>query len=54
MMQYRILDPNTSETGDWQLEYRENFVWTVECFDSLESAASRREQIEEEERERDC
>lgn len=48
MMEYRILDPHHSDTGKWQLEYRENFVWTVEVFDSEQLALARQKQMEDE------
>ncbi len=47
-MEYRILPPSVSDTGKWQLEYRENFVWTVEVHATKEDAVTRQHQMEEE------
>jgi hypothetical protein len=51
-MEYRILNPRVSDTGEWQLEYRDGWVWTVECFDTEQEALVRETQIKEEEDER--
>jgi len=47
-MEYRILEPHHSDTGMWQLEYRDNFVWTVECFDTETEAIEREHEMKDE------
>ena len=40
MIEYRILPPEASETGAWQLEIRDKggWVWSIEVFDTYGDA----------------